>query len=103
MIPAKKAFIPGELGRAFRGVMGADVTVVEGVGQGVLGDDIEITPVEVRITLCFFKALTKNHVCRHKPARVGAAEDKAVPWEINQHVVPVHPAEPMIALGAIGK
>ena len=82
--------------------MGADVAIVEGVGQCVLGHDIEISTVEVRITLRFLEAFTKDHVGWHKATRVSPTENKAILWQVGEHVVTVHPSEPVTMLGAFG-
>ena len=83
--------------------MGTDIAIVEGVRQGVLGDDVKIATIELGIAFGLFKALSKDHIGRHKAPRIGTAEDKAVLWKIGKHVVPVHPTEPMITLGAFRK
>ena len=102
LVTAEEALDPVELCRALVGVMGADVAVVEGVSQCVLGDDVEVAAVEVGITLGFLKAFPKDHVGRDEAPGIRAPEDEAVLGQINQHVVSIHPAEPVIALGTLG-
>ena len=50
-VATEEFFKPRERGRSFRSVMGADVAVVEGVGESVLGHDVEIASIEIRIPL----------------------------------------------------
>ena len=101
VVTSEQSLDPVELRGTFISVVGAYVPVVEGVGQGVLGDDVEITAVEVRIPLVLLKALTEDHVGGDETPRVGATEDKAVLWQVCEHVMAVHPAEPMTALAAL--
>ena len=81
--------------------MGADVAVVECVGQSVLGDNVEIAAVEVRIPFVFLEALPEDHVGGNEAPRIGSTEDKAVLGEIDEHVMPVHPSKPVSALGTL--
>ena len=91
----------GSLGR----VVVPDILVIEGVGQGVLGDDVKIPPVKIGVALVlrFFKAFRKNHVSRNKSPRIRSPEHKGVLGQIRQHVATIHPAEPMITLTTKGK
>ena len=80
--------------------MGADVAIVEGVGQGVLGHDVEIPTVEVRIPLRFLEAFSEDHVGWHKATWISPSENKAILRQVDEHVVPIHPSEPVTMLGA---
>ena len=103
LVPPDQFLDPREGCRPLCGVMRADVAVVEGVGQCILGDDVEITPIEIRVTLVLLKTLPEDHVGWDEAAGIRSSEDKAVLGQIDQHVVPVHPAEPVTALGAVRK
>ena len=55
-------------------VVRADVVQIRAVGQGVLGDDIDIAPVEFGIAALLGRdeAFAEDHVGRTKPSRIGA-------------------------------
>ena len=88
--------------RAPRSVVVVDVFLVESIGQGVLRDDDKVATVEVRVAavLRIDKAFTEDHVGRHETSGVRATENKSVLRQVLQHVVPVVPAEPVVALTA---
>ena len=79
-----------------------DVFLIERIGQGVLRDNDQITPVEIRVAtvLRINEALAQDHVGRHETPGIGAAENERVSRKILEHVVAVMPTEPVIALAA---
>ena len=88
--------------RPARRVMIVDVFLVKRVGQGVLRDNDQITPVEIRVppVLRVHETFPENHIGRHKPPRIRAAEHKGVLRQVLQHVMSVVPPEPVVALAA---
>ena len=88
--------------RPARRVMIVDVFLVKRVGQGVLRDNDQITPVEIRVPPVFgvHETFPENHIGRHKPPRIRAAKNKGTLRKILEHVVPIVPAKPVVALAA---
>ena len=99
LITAQKTLEPVELRRPLRRVVGADVAVIERVRECILGDNVEVAPVKGRIPFGCFKTFAEDHVGWYEAPRVGSPEDKTVLREVSQHVVPVHPSEPVTSLG----
>ncbi len=73
--------------------LGADVIQINGIGQGILGDDINIAAIKVlvlnRLATVRNKALAKNHVSGAKAARIRAAKENGIARHlgINHHSV----------------
>ena len=99
-------------------VVGADVAQVGAVGQGVLGDDIDIAAVEVlvlrRLAMVRGEALAEDHVGGAEAAGIGAAEEHRVLGHLRverfavgalegrgEHVMAEPVAEPVVALLAV--
>ena len=87
--------------------MGADVIQISAVSQRVLSDDVNVTPVKLRIPpiLRVYKTFTKNKVGGAKPAGIRSSKKDGVAFHLRvdikwrcEHVVPVPVAKEMTAL-----
>ena len=102
LVAAQPFFEPTFGFRAAGRIVIVDVFLIECVGQCVLRDNDQIAAVEVRIppVLRVDETFAENHVGRHEAPRIGAPEDKGVFRQVLEHIVPVMPAEPVVALAA---
>ena len=82
--------------------MVGEVFSVERLAHAVLGDDVEIASVEVRIALhaCALGTLSEDHVGRDEAAGVRSAQHHAALRQVLQHIVAIFPPEPMPTLVA---
>ena len=82
--------------------MVVDVALVETISKGVLGNDHEITTIEIGIPTVFGidEALSQDHVGWDEASRIRSAEKNRPFRQFCQHVVTVGPAKPVIPLAA---
>ena len=105
LVPTQPAVNPTPGCRSFRGIVVADVLVVESIGQSVLSDDIKVPAIKIRVPFVFWflEAFRKNHVGRHKTTGIRSSKHKGIFGQVGQHIPSIHPAEPVISLAAKGK
>ena len=88
-------------------VVRANVLKISAISEGVLGDDVHVSPVKIRVPLVFRRseALTENEIGGAKPAGIRSAKEDGVLIHFRidverrrEHIVTVPIAKEVVAL-----